>query len=168
MESKNKKEVGREIKYSHLLHAILPISFTAVCILDSRIFKATVMLKEYVPFPFRITLFVIFLGLALSLMYISHRKLFQEHDHGPSDTLLTDGILSRVRNPMYLGTFLIYIGISIACVSWIYLLLAIVCVILDNSVFIIAEERWCLEHYGDAYREYMKRTPRWIGIPKSK
>jgi hypothetical protein len=30
-----------------------------------------------------------------------------------------------------------------------------------------AQERSCLEMYGDAYREYMDRTPRWIGMPKS-
>lgn len=29
-----------------------------------------------------------------------------------------------------------------------------------------AEERYCLYMYGDDYRKYMKRTPRWIGIPK--
>jgi protein-S-isoprenylcysteine O-methyltransferase Ste14 len=68
---------------------------------------------------------------------------------------------------MYLGMVLIYIGIGIACVSWIYLLVAVVDTILDDKVFIIAEERWCLEHYGYAYREYMNRTPRWIGIPES-
>jgi protein-S-isoprenylcysteine O-methyltransferase Ste14 len=31
----------------------------------------------------------------------------------------------------------------------------------------VNEERLCLEKYGDAYRDYMNRTPRWIGIPKS-
>ena len=30
-----------------------------------------------------------------------------------------------------------------------------------------AEERFLLEKYGDIYREYMNRTPRWIEIPKS-
>ena len=33
--------------------------------------------------------------------------------------------------------------------------------------FIKIEEAQCLGHYGAAYREYMDRTPRWIGIPKS-
>jgi protein-S-isoprenylcysteine O-methyltransferase Ste14 len=31
-----------------------------------------------------------------------------------------------------------------------------------------AEERFLLEKYGDVYREYLNRTPRWIGIPKSR
>jgi len=29
-----------------------------------------------------------------------------------------------------------------------------------------AEERFCLKQYGDTYREYMNKTPRWLGIPK--
>jgi len=33
---------------------------------------------------------------------------------------------------------------------------------------VVAEERGCLETYGDEYKEYMNRTPRWIGIPKSR
>jgi protein-S-isoprenylcysteine O-methyltransferase Ste14 len=41
----------------------------------------------------------------------------------------------------------------------------ILIIVLDRGA--IAEERWCLEKYGDAYREYMNRTPRWIGLPKS-
>jgi protein-S-isoprenylcysteine O-methyltransferase Ste14 len=30
-----------------------------------------------------------------------------------------------------------------------------------------SEERTCLEKYGDAYLEYVKKTPRYLGIPKS-
>jgi len=33
--------------------------------------------------------------------------------------------------------------------------------------FLKVEEAECLGHYGAAYREYMNRTPRWIGIPES-
>jgi protein-S-isoprenylcysteine O-methyltransferase Ste14 len=29
------------------------------------------------------------------------------------------------------------------------------------------EETFTLGHYGAVYREYMNKTPRWIGIPKS-
>jgi protein-S-isoprenylcysteine O-methyltransferase Ste14 len=36
-----------------------------------------------------------------------------------------------------------------------------------TSLFVAAEERHCLEKYGEAYLEYMNRTPRWIGLPKA-
>jgi protein-S-isoprenylcysteine O-methyltransferase Ste14 len=31
----------------------------------------------------------------------------------------------------------------------------------------IAEESSTLEKYGDSYRVYKERTPRWLGLPKS-
>jgi len=33
--------------------------------------------------------------------------------------------------------------------------------------FLKVEEAQCLGHYGATYKEYLNRTPRWIGIPKS-
>jgi len=35
------------------------------------------------------------------------------------------------------------------------------------NILAAPEERFCLEKYGDAYRNYLNRTPRWLGIPKS-
>ncbi len=61
---------------------------------------------------------------------------------------------------------LAFIGIGIASASWLCLLLGAINTLLQH-ILIGAEERWCLEKYGDAYREYMNRTPRWFGIPKS-
>ena len=82
------------------------------------------------------------------------------------DKPVTKGVYRISRNPMYLGMFLVFIGIGIACVSWLFLLLTGASMILIH-VSVVSEERWCLEKYGDAYREYMDRIPRWIGIPKS-
>jgi protein-S-isoprenylcysteine O-methyltransferase Ste14 len=84
----------------------------------------------------------------------------------PLDEPVIKGVYSVSRNPMYIGDFFVNVGISIACLSWIFLLLAItIATLYSHSV--ANEERICLNQYGDAYREYMKRTPRWIGKPKS-
>jgi len=87
-------------------------------------------------------------------------------DNTPMNRPATKGLYRISRNPIYLGTFLIFIGIGIACASWLFLLLIAVFIVLYD-ILIAPEERWCLEKYGDAYREYMNSTPRWIGIPKS-
>lgn len=50
--------------------------------------------------------------------------------------------------------------------AWTVLLIAIVLMILMRAEE-IAEERMCLEKFGNAYQEYMEKTPKWIGIPKS-
>jgi protein-S-isoprenylcysteine O-methyltransferase Ste14 len=49
---------------------------------------------------------------------------------------------------------------------WIFLLLSSLAMFLLASQ-VIAEERGCLATYGNEYREYMNRTPRWIGMPKT-
>jgi len=84
----------------------------------------------------------------------------------PLDRPATKGLYRISRNPIYLGTDLIFTGIGIACASWLVLLLIAISLVLQD-ILIAPEERWCLEKYGDAYREYMDRTPKWIGIPKS-
>jgi protein-S-isoprenylcysteine O-methyltransferase Ste14 len=84
----------------------------------------------------------------------------------PLDKPVTNGIYRISRNPQDFSAFLIIIGMGIACASWVLPLLAIVFIILMNTL-LISEERWCLENYGDGYRKYLNRTPRWIGIPKS-
>ena len=85
----------------------------------------------------------------------------------PLDKPVTKGLYRISRNPMYFGAFLMYIGTGVACASWVYLLLTMALIIMQH-ILIITEERWCLEKYGNAYREYMNRTPRWIGILKSR
>jgi len=84
----------------------------------------------------------------------------------PLDKPVTRGIYRYSRHPMYVTGFLMLLGAGIASASWILLLLFVVDIILP-PLFIEAEERYCLEKYGDAYREYMDRTPRWLGLPKS-
>jgi len=84
----------------------------------------------------------------------------------PLDKPATKGVYSISRNPMYFSMFLMFIGISVTCASWLFLLLTIMWIILSDRG-VIAEERLCLETYGDSYKQYMNRTPRWIGIPKS-
>jgi protein-S-isoprenylcysteine O-methyltransferase Ste14 len=85
----------------------------------------------------------------------------------PVDKPNTIGIYRFSRHPWYLGMLLIYIGTGIASASWVYLLLALALLATYRNVFIMPEERMCCERFGEVYREYMDRTPRWIGIPKS-
>jgi len=84
----------------------------------------------------------------------------------PKDKVITKGLYRFSRNPMYIGLLLLQFGLGIACSSWLYLLLTVVLMIMLNAV-LSSEERYCLYRFGDDYRKYMNRTPRWIGMPKS-
>jgi protein-S-isoprenylcysteine O-methyltransferase Ste14 len=85
----------------------------------------------------------------------------------PMGQLFTKGLYHFSRHPMYIAVSIINVGVGIASASWIFLLLSVVIIVLYTSQ-VVAEERGCLETYGDEYQEYMNRTPRWIGIPKSR
>lgn len=84
----------------------------------------------------------------------------------PPDKPVTRGIYRYSRHPMYLTPFFMFAGTGIASASWLFLLLSVVYILMP-PVFVAAEENFLLEKYGSAYRDYMDRTPRWIGLPKS-
>jgi protein-S-isoprenylcysteine O-methyltransferase Ste14 len=84
----------------------------------------------------------------------------------PLDSLVTKGTYRISRNPICLSGFLSNVGIGIACASWVFILYAVVDITLMH-MSIGAEERFLSEKYGDTYKKYMRRTPRWIGMPKS-
>jgi protein-S-isoprenylcysteine O-methyltransferase Ste14 len=79
---------------------------------------------------------------------------------------ITTGLYRYSRHPMYITQLIMFIGVGIASASWLFLLLTIVYTGL-GFMYAGSEEHACLEKYGDAYREYIARTPRWIGLPKS-
>jgi protein-S-isoprenylcysteine O-methyltransferase Ste14 len=80
------------------------------------------------------------------------------------DEPVTGGIYRYSRHPIYIGVFIQYAGIGIASASGLFLLLIILQIALSVLVS-PAEERFCLEKYGDSYRTYLNKTPRWLGIP---
>jgi len=84
----------------------------------------------------------------------------------PPNAPITRGLYRYSRHPMYVTIFIFFLGLGIATASWIFLLFFIVFVV-GCFASINVEEQGCLQKYGDSYREYMNKTPRWIGIPKS-
>ena len=79
------------------------------------------------------------------------------------DEPVTKGLYHYSRHPMFLTAFIVAVGVSITSASWLYLLLSIIGVFLRFYAYVLPEERFCLDKYGDTYQEYMNRTPRWLG-----
>ena len=81
----------------------------------------------------------------------------------PVNELITKGIYQFSRHPMYLSTFFICLGTGIATASWIFTLLSLLIAFCFRWEAHI-EERICFEQYGNDYREYMDKVPRWFGF----
>jgi len=78
----------------------------------------------------------------------------------------TKGVYRYSRNPMYLCMIIVFVGIGIASASWFYLLLSAIFIVM-TYFNVVVEERLTQDKLGNAYRDYMDRTPKWLGIPKA-
>ena len=118
--------------------------------------------------PLRLGTIWFYIGLPISMVgLITYTIVIVTFATTPIDNEpLTKGLYRYSRHPMYITQLVMFIGVGIATASWIFLLYTIVYTIL-SIICASPEERFCLEKYGNAYREYMDRTPRWIGMPKS-
>lgn len=80
----------------------------------------------------------------------------------PTAALVTTGIFAATRNPIYLAMALLYMGVAFLINSpWSFLLTAP----MTSMLCIIAikpEERYLEQTFGEAYRAYRDRTPRWL------
>ncbi len=79
---------------------------------------------------------------------------------------ITKGLYRYSRHPMYVASLIVLIGVGIVSASWLVLLLSALYMVF-TVIAVPAEERFLLQQYCDAYRDYMNRTARWIGLPKS-
>jgi protein-S-isoprenylcysteine O-methyltransferase Ste14 len=84
----------------------------------------------------------------------------------PINSEISRGLYRYSRHPMYVAMFVFLLGLGILTASWIMLLFFVVFVV-GCAAYTNAEERSCIEKWGDSYRGYMARTPRWLGIPKA-
>ncbi|WP_297498459.1 isoprenylcysteine carboxylmethyltransferase family protein [Thermococcus sp.] len=101
-------------------------------------------------------LFLLVLGLALWLIcYLQVSRAYARRE------LLTSGCYSRVRHPIYsIWGFLILPGFSLVMGG--FMLALPVVYWLSVLVFIEGEEKALEERFGDEWRKYAERTPRFV------
>ena len=109
-------------------------------------------------------------GLALSIWSIVYMKKVGEgnpfdaynHELAPRTRhLMTEGPYRLSRNPMLLGIYIYDVGVLIWLFSWWPLLVFAAEVIL-LTLQVRSEEKRLEADFGDEYREYKKRVPRYF------
>jgi protein-S-isoprenylcysteine O-methyltransferase Ste14 len=81
--------------------------------------------------------------------------------------LVTYGIFRWVRNPLYVGNFLIWMGfVVISGVLW-FLPIAIVLFAVEYTLIVAYEEGVLESIFGREYLAYKETAPRWIPRPPS-
>jgi protein-S-isoprenylcysteine O-methyltransferase Ste14 len=79
--------------------------------------------------------------------------------------LVTYGVFGWVRNPLYVGNFLIWMGFTV--ISGVYWFLPITALLfaLEYTLIVRYEEGVLESIFGSSYLAYKSRTPRWLPRP---
>ena len=85
----------------------------------------------------------------------------------PEDQPVTKGLYQLSRHPIQLLAIIMWIGVGIATTSWIILSACLLLVFVSYPSF-LAQEKYCLQEYGEIYQEYMNSTPRYISFESQK
>ncbi len=81
----------------------------------------------------------------------------------PLDQPVSQGLYRISRHPQIVMASTVLLGACIAIGSWAALLALVVARTLSHYA-LLAEEEVCLKRYGEPYREYLQRVPRYMGI----
>lgn len=114
--------------------------------------------------PWSVGGLIILIGLALIATGISNfaRAETPVPTNRPTRNLVTTGIHAWSRNPIYVGMFLVYVGIGIAARSAWTVLLTLPLAFTIRYGVIAREEAYLERRFGEVYRDYKTRVPRWL------
>lgn len=79
-----------------------------------------------------------------------------------AEELVTTGIFSHCRNPLYVGNILILVGLGIASNSVIFNCIATPLFLFFWQAIVLAEENYLRNKFGGQYDEYCSRVNRWL------
>lgn len=110
---------------------------------------------------------VILIVVGVSLVILARREFAryaQPTDPGiPTSKIITKGVFSITRNPLYLGGVFFLAGISLAFhLTW-GLILLVPSMVACHFILIVPEEKYLAARFGEEYRVYVANVHRWIG-----
>ena len=78
--------------------------------------------------------------------------------------LNTTGLYSITRNPLYLANYMIWLGVSIYSLSYIFIIIMTFVFLFQYERIILLEEKFLLKKFGQKYEKYTQRVP--VFLPK--
>jgi len=156
---RKRDDLAGEHKLGDIGQIGLLIIFLAVWIYDSFVAGMSIFLADSVPLFLRIPVAILLLLISGYMAVSGLGIVFGEIREKPS--VIEKGVFKMIRHPMYLGAILVYLALFLFTMSLLSLGVIFIIVIFYN---IIAryEEKLLIKKYGDDYRQYMNRVPRWF------
>jgi protein-S-isoprenylcysteine O-methyltransferase Ste14 len=148
-------------KYRNLLFILL---YGLLFLPSPELFTENIFHAAYKTLPLVLGLFVTVLGQAIrgatiGLAYIvrggKDKKVYAEH-------LVSTGIFSHCRNPLYVGNILMLLGVGILANSLIYVAIIMPLFLFIYQAIVLAEENFLRGKFGADFDAYCARVNRWI------
>ena len=148
-------------KYRNLLFILL---YGLLFLPSPELFTEEVFNADYKTWPLVLGLFVTVLGQAIrgatiGLAYIvrggKDKKVYAEH-------LVSTGIFSHCRNPLYVGNILMLLGVGILANSLIYVAIIMPLFLFIYQAIVLAEENFLRGKFGADFDAYCAKVNRWI------
>jgi len=141
--------LDRRLRIPLLRLVFIPVIFVAVFVRPSwNLESTTAFVVEGIGYVF------LLIGLIIRIwctFYIGGRKNIE---------LITTGPYSICRNPLYIGTFILSIGIGLCFENLLIILIALVIIIPVHTIVIKMEETHLETVFGEQYRMYKQKVSR--------
>lgn len=128
-------------------------------------------LNAFFPLPLSLGVFTSSVGIVLCLcgvfLFTQGLRAFKAAKTSPNPNheavaLIHSGPYRYSRNPLYLSLFVFLLGLALGLDNfWILAMLLPLLGVIQFGV-VLPEERYLENKFGDSYREYKTRVPRWI------
>lgn len=105
---------------------------------------------------------VIALGEAIRMAGVAAAGTVTRRRSRDVQRLVTYGIFGWVRNPLYIGNFVIWMGFVIVSGVYWFLPVALVLFAVEYTLIVRYEEGVLESIFGQEYLDYKQATPRWI------
>jgi hypothetical protein len=77
-----------------------------------------------------------------------------------ADELVQEGLFAQCRNPLYVGNFLVLLGLFAILNSWAGWVLGVPATLFTYLAIVAAEEKFLAGRFGAEYDDYCRRVPR--------
>ena len=130
-----------------------------------------VLLVRVIPLPLAVTPLARFFGwlLAFASLVIAASAFWEFYaarttmwPNRPASALITKGIFTLTRNPLYLSLLFIYCGSGIFFGIWWAIITAPFLVVVINRYVIAREESYLEKKFGAAYQNYCGKVRPWV------
>jgi protein-S-isoprenylcysteine O-methyltransferase Ste14 len=145
---------------SYLPLAILPVFF--ICLASSNYLDRSHTVNEIWQAG---CMMISFFGLFLRILIVGHAPIGtsgRNTREQAANTLTTTGLYSVVRHPLYVGNYIIFLGLTMELHVWWLVLLVTCGYALYYERIMLAEEAFLRSRFGELFEQWAAATPAFI------